>query len=174
MTETNTLAEHFQRAIPETGDLWDIWSEWLGHMTGPKKKKTNTKTMTKTITAKEHLQRVILVTCDIWDTGYISDDWEPEFMTIFVTWQLRVTRDSIRNSCDVLETYMFGDGRKWKTMSHYDSWVAWVVLNCVSAFSFSFIGFIEMIQSDCHDDVVLCWVRRQTNSIAFQTSNVLW
>ena len=49
----------------------------------------------------EHLQRAILVTCDIWDTDYISDNWELEFMTIFVTWQLRVTLDSIRNSCDV-------------------------------------------------------------------------
>ena len=35
-------------------------------------------------------------TCDIWDTDYNSDNWEPEFMTIFVTWQLRVTLDSIR------------------------------------------------------------------------------
>ena len=39
--------------------------------------------------------------CDIWDTEYNSDNWEPEFMTIFVTWQLIVTLDSIRNSCDV-------------------------------------------------------------------------
>ena len=38
----------------------------------------------------------------IWDTDYNSDNWEPEFMTIFVTWQLIVTLDSIRNSCDVL------------------------------------------------------------------------
>ena len=36
-----------------------------------------------------------------WDTDYNSDNWEPEFMTIIVTWQLRVTLDSIRNSCDV-------------------------------------------------------------------------
>ena len=43
-----------------------------------------------------------LLTCDIWDTYYNYDNWEPEFMTIFVTWQLRVTLDSIRNSCDVL------------------------------------------------------------------------
>ena len=42
------------------------------------------------------------VTCDIWDTDYNWDIWEPEFMIIFVTWQLRVTLDSIRNSCDVL------------------------------------------------------------------------
>ena len=27
-----------------------------------------------------------------------SDNWEPEFMSIFVTWQLRVTLDSICNS----------------------------------------------------------------------------
>ena len=41
-------------------------------------------------------------TFDIWDTVYNSDIWEPEFMTIFVVWQLIVTLDSIRNSCDVL------------------------------------------------------------------------
>ena len=39
--------------------------------------------------------------CDIWDTDYKTDNWEPEFMTIFVTRQLIVTLDSIRNSCDV-------------------------------------------------------------------------
>ena len=41
-------------------------------------------------------------TCDIWDTNYNSDNWEPEVMTIFVIWQLIVTLDTIRNSCDVL------------------------------------------------------------------------
>ena len=51
---------------------------------------------------REHLQRAILETCEIWDTGYNFDNWEPEFMTICVTWQLGVTLDSIRNSCDVL------------------------------------------------------------------------
>ena len=39
-----------------------------------------------------------LVTCDIWDTYYNADYWEPGFMTIFVTWHLIVTLDSIRNS----------------------------------------------------------------------------
>ena len=67
--------------------------------------KTNTKTMRKTDTFKEHLQRAILVTCDIWDTDYISDNWEPEIMTIFVTWQLRVTLDSICNCCEFLVTH---------------------------------------------------------------------
>ena len=43
----------------------------------------------------------IIGTCDIWDTDYNTDNWEPGFMTIFVTWQLIVTLDSIRNTCDV-------------------------------------------------------------------------
>ena len=58
---------------------------------GNYKDKKMTKTMTKTIPE----------TCDLWDTNYNSDTLEPEFMTIFVAWQLRVTLDSIRNSCDV-------------------------------------------------------------------------
>ena len=47
------------------------------------------------------IKKTILETCDIWDTDYNSDNWEPEFMTIFVTSQLIVTLDSIRNSCDI-------------------------------------------------------------------------
>jgi len=39
-------------------------------------------------------------TCHICDIDY-SDHWEPDFKTIFVTWHLRVTLDSICNSCDV-------------------------------------------------------------------------
>ena len=34
-------------------------------------------------------------------TDYNTDIWDPGFMTIFVAWQLIVTLDSIRNSCDV-------------------------------------------------------------------------
>ena len=48
------------------------------------------------------IEKTILETCDIWDTYYKSDNWEPEFMTIFVTRQLIVTLDSLCNSCDVL------------------------------------------------------------------------
>ena len=33
--------------------------------------------------------------------NYNSDNWEHELLIIFVTWQLRVTLDSICNSCDV-------------------------------------------------------------------------
>ena len=32
------------------------------------------------------IEKTILETCDIWDTDYNSDNWEPEFMTIFVIW----------------------------------------------------------------------------------------
>ena len=96
MTKTNTFRENLQRATPETCELWDIWSEWWGDMAW--QKKTKTKTMTQTMT------KTIPETYDIWDTDYNSDNWEPEFMTIFVVWQLRVTLDSIRNSCDV---YLF-------------------------------------------------------------------
>ena len=49
----------------------------------------------------DNFEKTVLETCDIWDTDYSSDNWEPEIMTIFVTWQLIVTLDSIRNSCDV-------------------------------------------------------------------------
>ena len=49
------------------------------------------------------IEKIILETCDIWDTDYNSDNWEPEFMTISVTWQLIVTLNSIRNSCDVYQ-----------------------------------------------------------------------
>ena len=44
--------------------------------------------------------------CDIWDTDYNFYNWEPEFMTIFVIWQLIVTLDSIPNSCDVFITFI--------------------------------------------------------------------
>ena len=38
---------------------------------------------------------------DLWHLRYWLQYWEPRFMTIFVTWELIVTLDSIRNSCDV-------------------------------------------------------------------------
>ena len=63
--------------------------------------KTITKTKTKTNTFREHIQRGILETCELWNTDYNTDNWEPGLMTIFVTWQLIATLDSIRNSCDV-------------------------------------------------------------------------
>ena len=34
------------------------------------------------------------IICDIWDTDYNTDNWEPGFMTIFVTWQLFVSCDT--------------------------------------------------------------------------------
>ena len=40
---TNTFREHTQRAIFETFDLWDIWSELWENMTWPTTKKNNEK-----------------------------------------------------------------------------------------------------------------------------------
>ena len=54
----------------------------------------------------EHSQGAIPETCDLWDTDYNSENWEPEIMTIFVTWRLIATLDSIRNSCDVLSIFI--------------------------------------------------------------------
>ena len=51
---------------------------------------------------------IILETCGLWDIDYKSETWEPEFITIYVTWQLRVTLNSIRNSCDVFIGTWFG------------------------------------------------------------------
>ena len=65
------------------------------------KRNTMTKTNTKRKTIKKTIRWTIPETCDIWDTNYKFDNWEPEFMTICVAWQLRETLDSIRNSCDV-------------------------------------------------------------------------
>ena len=94
----NITTEWPQRLVT----LRNIWSEWWDDMTWPKTKtNTKTKTITKTNTLKEHPQRTILVTCDIQDTNYNSDNWELEFLTIFVTLQLMVTLDNIRNSCNV-------------------------------------------------------------------------
>ena len=95
MTKTNASREHLQRAIPGTCDLWDIWSEWWGDMTWPKKDNDNDKYENKDNDKDK------LVTFDIWDTDYNFDNWEPEFRRIFVTRQLRVTLDSIRKSFNV-------------------------------------------------------------------------
>jgi hypothetical protein len=126
---TEESSKHY-RVTLETCDLWDIWSEWWGNMTWPKKwqfltiltifnnlnnswKFWQILTFLIIFTIFYNLNNFNLVFqfChfddwkdnpgDLWDTDYNSDNWEPEFMTIFVTWQLIVTLDSIRNSWDV-------------------------------------------------------------------------
>ena len=82
---TNAFREHLQCAIFETCDLWDICSDktWLTN------KKTNTQT--KTNTFREQLQRAIFDTwdllaikdtCDICDNLEITDNLEPQNITI--------------------------------------------------------------------------------------------
>ena len=51
--------------------------------------------------------KTIQGTCGVWDTDYNSYNWEPEFITIFVTWQSRVIVDRIRNSWDVFLICVF-------------------------------------------------------------------
>ena len=55
---------------------------------------------------REHPKGAIIGTSYIWNTDYKTDNWEPGFMTVFVTW-LIVTLDSIRNSCDVWSFIQF-------------------------------------------------------------------
>ena len=93
---------------PSKSDPRDLWP--LEHLIRVMRghdltnKNTMTKTSTKTKTMTETMTKTIPETCDIWDTYNNFDKWEAEFMTIFVAWHLRVTLDSIRNSCDVFLT----------------------------------------------------------------------
>ena len=80
-------------------------------------------TMTMTITIREHPQRPIWETCDIWHTDYISDSLEPEFITIFVTWQLRVTLDRICNSCDVFILLRYDIASEKLTLKGHITWL---------------------------------------------------
>ena len=52
-------------------------------------------------TLKEHVQRTILQTCDICENFEISDNWEPQNITIILTWQ-KVALDKIHNFCKLI------------------------------------------------------------------------
>ena len=105
----------------------------------------------KTTTRQSLLLRAILETCDIWDIDYNSDNWEPEFMTIFVAWQLIVTLDSIRNSCDVFANspnYSDADTRCYvcaKTAQHLN----WLT-NDISVQFFTNGSMFPWLSSDVH------------------------
>ena len=80
-------------------DLWPLRHlirVMRGHDLTNKNKMTKTNTKTKTMTAT--VIKTIPKTCDIWDTNYNFDNWELEFITIFVAWQLRVTLDCLKKS----------------------------------------------------------------------------
>ena len=75
------------------------------------------------------MTKTILETCDIWDTDYNSENWKREFMTIFATWQLIVTLDSIRNSCDVFLIYrntLMHNNKSWNGKK--PGWI-WIVID---------------------------------------------
>ena len=100
------------------------------------KRNTMTKANTKTKTITKTMTKTIPETCDIWDTNYNSDNWEPEFMTIFVAWQLRVTLDSIRNSCDVFTGTPPKSSTNRKVMMMM--MISW--LQAKASLTFAFIG----------------------------------
>ena len=106
MTKTIKMTKIFredpERATQETCDLWDIWSEWWGDMCWQ-------------FWQFLHCWTILTMTMIIlWDIDYNSDNWKPDFMAIFVTWQLRVTLDSICNSCDVYLEVLTRIGCKFK------------------------------------------------------------
>ena len=144
----NTFREHRQRAILKTCDLCDIWSEWWGDMTWPKTKDK----------AKDQDKRMtwLVNLCEI---NVISDSWEPEFMTIIVTWQLRVTLHSIRNSPDVFLNKVckgHSECSKWKTFKHYtvlplfEEWL--LIWHCYIPYLVrpQRLAFTKCIHTGCH------------------------
>ena len=117
--EPGTFIFDKQRATlkaKKTCDFWDRWSKWWGNMTWPTiwqyltmliivdnfyscwYNYDNYWNFLKIFTTKSQQHEQRQWQRQSWDN---SDNWETEFMTIFVIWQLIVTLDSIRNSCDV-------------------------------------------------------------------------
>ena len=93
--------------------------------------------MTMASEISETSVKTILQTCDNWDTDYNSYNWEPEFITIFVTWQSRVTLDSMRNSCDVF----IGPGVNISTSSSESHAKIFILVFVVQKFSsWCFLG----------------------------------
>ena len=85
--KTNTFGEHLQRAIPDTFDIWNIWSYWWGDMTWPKKRQRQIQTMTNNDKDNEKHKytlrtRAILETYNTtewpWDCDYETFDQSDE------------------------------------------------------------------------------------------------
>ena len=65
MTKTNTFRQHLQRAILETCDLWDIWLEWWGDMTWPKKRQWQTQRHLENTFKEQYLRLLNFQTFDV-------------------------------------------------------------------------------------------------------------
>ena len=100
-TETNTFREHIQIVIRETCDFWNIWSEWWGDMTWPTKRQLLKEWKIQSQIQIDRPWQKHDMVCELEWIVYILHSWEPEFRTLIVTWKLRVSMDSIHNSCDV-------------------------------------------------------------------------
>ena len=97
LTDSGYFTDWHTKSDPR--DLWPLRHlirVMRGHDLTNKNKMTKTNTKTKTMTAT--VIKTIPKTCDIWDTNYNFDNWELEFITIFVAWQLRVTLDCLKKS----------------------------------------------------------------------------
>ena len=72
------------------------------------------------------IEKTAIETCDIWDTAYNSDNWEPEFMTIIVTWQLIVTLVSIKTvKGDVQKKFLKGPNFWHPEVEFYRDTLGW-------------------------------------------------
>ena len=137
-TKQSESSQHY-RVNLDTCDLWDIWSEWWGLIeeTWPVNFFSafsqhsfnfhstfsifffNFFTFLSTfsqlfLTFFSNFFSNLCTSIGIWDTAdYSTDNWGPGFMTIFVTLQLIVTLDSIRNSCDVFQ-YSLKETHFWE------------------------------------------------------------
>ena len=96
------LREHLQSAIFGTCDLWDIcWGLRVmrKYDLSNKKTMTKTKTNTMTITIWEHLQRRLRSPSNGNPRELVKLLTSKHYNHLIVTWQWRVTLDSISNSC---------------------------------------------------------------------------
>ena len=89
MTKTKTFWEHLPRAILETCDLSDIWSEWWGdnywqlwHLWQLWQLLTSS-TMFTTKRQQQQQRQWQRQSWDLWHLRHNSDNWEPEFMFLF-------------------------------------------------------------------------------------------
>ena len=94
-----------QRIILETCGHWGIWSEWWGDMI------LWLLSTLSTFCILIILRQILTIWRTVWETWHLRHRlqfWRLRtwIQSIIVTWQLIVTLDSIRNSCDVLRVEM--------------------------------------------------------------------
>ena len=124
-TITNTFRKHPQRATPETCDLWDIWSEWWGDRTWPKKRQWQRQIQRKRqwqrqihleSTVKEQSQR--LVTFKTFDQSD-EETWPDQKKTMTKTKTNTKTKTKTNTFREHLQKAIL------ETFDHWDIWSEW-------------------------------------------------